>query len=131
MKTWKKNDIYNFNDEFNRIEGYNKYCQEWLKTIGINVNITNKTNWTTLDIVDINDLNRVKNNINTLLDSISSSVQRLNINTQINQSWDIAKANEIEEKLNIVITVITNWQFTYEITGLAICGNYLKLGGVN
>lgn len=131
MKTWQKGEIYNFSEEFNRIENYNKYCQDWLKTFGVNVNITNKIDWIATDIVDISDLNRVKSNINSLLNGIASSTSELNISTQINQNWTYAKANEIEMRLNEIVNFITNIQFKYEITGLAITGNFLKLGGVD
>lgn len=131
MKTWKKTDIYNFSVEFNRIEGYNKYCQEQLEILGISVDFINKTDWNENDIVDMNDLNRVKKNINLLLEAIDLSVSRLNISTQINQNWNSEKANELETRLESVLSVITNWQFMFDITGLKILGNEMKLGGVD
>ena len=130
MKVWKKGDIYNFYVEFNRIESYNKYCQEQLKYYAINVDITNKTDWTIYDIVDLNDFNRVKRNINILLNAVKSNEQILNISSQVNQVWNYEKANEIEQKLKSILDTITNWQFAYEITGLAILGNDMRLGGV-
>ncbi len=131
MKTWKKTDIYNFSVEFNRIESYNKYCQEQLEILGINVDFINKTDWNENDIVDMNDLNRVKKNINLLLEAIDLSVSRLNISTQINQNWTNEKANELETRLESIMNVITNWQFMFDITGLKILGNEMKLGGVD
>ena len=131
MKTWKKTDIYSFSVEFNRIEGYNKYCQEQLEILGISVDFINKTDWNENDIVDMNDLNRVKKNINLLLEAIDLSVSRLNISTQINQNWSSEKANELETRLESVLNVITNWQFMFDITGLKILGNEMKLGGVD
>lgn len=131
MKTWKKTDIYNFSVEFNRIEAYNKYCQEQLGILGISVDFINKTDWNENDIVDMNDLNRVKRNINLLLEAIDLSVSRLNISTQINQNWSSEKANELETRLESVLSVITNWQFMFDITGLKILGNEMKLGGVD
>ena len=131
MKTWKKTDIYNFSVEFNRIESYNKYCQEQLAILGINVDFINKTDWNENDIVDMNDLNRVKKNINLLLEAIDLSVSRLNISTQINQNWTNEKANELETRLESIMNVITNWQFMFDITGLKILGNEMKLGGVD
>lgn len=131
MKIWKKNDIYNFSIELNRIEGYNKYCQEQLAFLGITVDLTNKINWNENDVVDINDLNRVKKNINTLIGAIGLSVANLNISTQVNQNWTFEKANEIETKLDSILKVITNWQFKFDITGLKILGNDMRLGGVD
>lgn len=130
MKVWKKGDIYNFYVEFNRIESYNKYCQEQLKYYAINVDIINKTDWNIYDIVDLNDFNRVKRNINILLNAVKSNEQILNISSQVNQVWNYEKANEIEQKLKSILDTITNWQFAYEITGLAILGNDMRLGGV-
>lgn len=131
MKVWKKGDIYNFYVEFNRIESYNKYCQEQLKYYAINVDITNKTDWTIHDIVDLNDFNRVKRNINILLNAVKSSEQSLSISSQANQNFNHEKANEIEQKLKSILDIITNWQFAYEITGLSILGNNMRLGGVD
>ena len=131
MKTWKKTDIYNFSVEFNRIEGYNKHCQEQLEILGISVDFINKTDLNENDIVDMNDLNRVQKNINLLLEAIDLSVSRLNISTQINQNWSSEKANELETRLESVLSVITNWQFMFDITGLKILGNEMKLGGVD
>ena len=37
MKIWQRNDIYNFSDEFNRIEKYIEWCKEWLAYYKIQV----------------------------------------------------------------------------------------------
>ena len=70
FRNWNKNDIYNFNIEFNRIEEYNKYIELWLKNYyGFSFEtLVHKTDWTIEDIVDLNDFNRVKRNINVLLE---------------------------------------------------------------
>lgn len=130
FKNWNSNDFYNFNIEFNRIESYNEYCREWLQYYGINIVITNKTNWTINDIVDLQDYNRVKNNINTILSAINISDNQLTISSQYNQSFNEEKANEIEEKLKAYLSYLGNLQFAYNISGLTTTGNSLKLNGV-
>lgn len=130
MKFWDKDKIYNFHIEFNRIESYNEYCKNWLKNYygqSIN-NFTSKTNWTINDIPDVVDLNRIKTNINYLLNYFNK--ENIAISNQVNQVWNEVKANEIETKLYNVLDIIGEWQFAYNITGLAITGNNLKLGGV-
>ena len=130
-KQWNFNDIYDFNIEFNRIEGYNEYCKKWLKDyFGISISIENKNNWTIKDIVDLQDYNRVKNNINIILDIINSSILRLTTSQQVNQVFNIDKANELEIRLKEYLVYLGEMQFLYNITGLTSCGNNLKLNGV-
>lgn len=129
-RTWNEDDYYDFRVEFNRIESYNEYCKDWLSYFGIEVTFTSKTNWTVSDIPDIKDYNRIKNNINVLLDTINSNTIRLGISTQYNQVWNVEKANEIEVRLKEYLKYVGEFQFANNITGLATTGNSLKLGGV-
>lgn len=132
FKEWKDNDYYDFYVEFNRIESYNEYCKEWLSYYGVTLNFSSKTNWTINDIVDLQDYNRVKQNINTLLDVFDSNINRLNIISQVNQVWNVEKANEIETCLKEYLKYIGEFQFEFDITGLNVTGsNGLKLGGIN
>lgn len=124
---WNKDDIYDFAIEFNRIEKYNEYCKQWLKYYGINVDFTSKINWNIQDIPSLQDYNRIKGNINLLLDIINSSSIKLNIANNINQTFDYIKANELEIKLNDYLSMLTKMQFQDNITGLTSCGNSLKL----
>lgn len=130
MKYWDNSKIYNFDIEFNRIEMYNEYCKTWLKNYYSQEihDFISKTNWTKNDIPDIRDLNRIKTNINYILSLLD--ITNISISSQINQVWDSTKANEIENKLYSALKIIGGWQFSYNITGLSITGNNLKLGGV-
>lgn len=130
FKTWKNDDYYNFNIEFNRIESYNEYCKEWLFYYGINVTFTSKTYWRISDMIDVKDYNRVKNNINILINAIGSNTNNLNISTQYNQVWNVDKANELEQRLKEYLKFLGDYQFAYNITGLSLSGNNLKLNGV-
>lgn len=126
-KKWKPNDIYNFNVELNRIEFYNKYVENWLKTYyGVEGSLIHKIDWTINDIVDLKDINRIKNNINNLLNILGSSTS-LTIVNQINQAWTSEKANEIENALREFISILGVLQFRDNITGLTISGQNLKL----
>lgn len=133
FKKWNKNDAYNFNIEFNRIEEYNKYIELWLKNYyGFSFEtLVHKTDWTIEDIVDLKDFNRVKRNINVLLKQLSTPINELPIVYIDNYIFNDVKANEIENILIGNLEVIGNSQWQYNITGLTICGNNLKLGGVN
>ena len=131
FKNWENNDIYDFYIEFNRIGSYNEYCKQWLAYYNIGIEFdNNKTDWTINDIVDIKDYNRLKSNINVILDVIKSNSNRLAISTQYNQVWNVNKANEIEEKLKEYLTFLGDMQFAYNISGLSTTGNDLKLNGV-
>lgn len=133
FKEWKDNDYYDFYVEFNRIESYNEYCKEWLNYYNIKYeNFTSKTNWTINDIVDLLDYNRVKRNINIILNAIDSSSTSLAISEQqVNQVWNVEKANELEIRLKEYLKYLGEFQFAYNITGLTTTGNGLKLGGVS
>lgn len=130
FRTWKNDNYYNFNIEFNRIESYNEYCKEWLSYYGINVTFTSKNNWNIYDVIDIKDYNRVKTNINILINAIGSNTNNLNISTQYNQVWNVDKANELEKRLKEYLKFLGEYQFAYNITGLSLSGNNLKLNGV-
>jgi hypothetical protein len=130
FKKWNKNDYYDFYVEFNRIESYNEYCKEWLSYFGIELTFTSKVDWTKKDIVDLNDFNRVKTNINLLLNTINSNINQLSVSSQINQVWNVDKANELEVRLKEYLKYVGELQFLYNVTGLTTTGNSLKLGGV-
>ena len=129
-RTWNEEDYYDFRVEFNRIESYNEYCKDWLRYYNIPMNFVSKTDWTMKDIPDIKDYNRIKNNINLILETIDSINNKLSISTQYNQVWNVEKANEIEVRLKEYLKYIGEFQFANNITGLATTGNSLKLGGV-
>lgn len=131
FKKWNFNDNYDFYLEFNRIESYNEYCKNWLSNYyNFNISFTSKTNWNVSDIVDLQDYNRVKNNINIILNAIESNSERLIISQQVNQSFNVDKANEMEIRLKEYLDYLGQIQFAYNITGLTTTGNFIKLGGV-
>lgn len=123
-KQWNNDDIYNFTIEFNRIENYNKYVEKWLREyFGFSfTSLTHKTDWTNNDIPDVNDLNRIKNNINRLLEIIGSR-NRILIMNQVNQVWGVEQANEMESRLYENYDFVSNAQFQVNITGLSVCGS--------
>lgn len=133
FKNWQQNDIYNCDVEFNRIEGYNQYVENWLKTYyNMNsLNLQHKTNWTINDIPDLDDFNRIKRNINRLIPILDGG-SLLNISLATNYALSVSEANEIENALKRNLQELGNMQFSYNVTGLAITSNNnLKLGGVN
>lgn len=128
-KNWEKNDYYNFSVEFNRIESYNELCKKWLQSIGSNIDFTSKTNWAINDIVDINDYNRVKKNINLIIDELYLDINNLNISSAYNQTFDYNKANELELTLKEYLKAIGEMQFSCQISGNAVCGNSTRIVG--
>lgn len=130
---WKDNQVYNFNVEFNRIESYNKYVENWLRNYYNldfeDITLVHKTDWTINDIVDLKDYNRVKNNINILLEKVNRLGYQLSIRDSVNQIFNSTSANEIEQALTQYLEVLGNNQFLYNITNLTTCGNDLKVYG--
>ena len=133
FKNWNENHYYDFSVEFNRIESYNKYCNEWVELYGLKINdgytFIHKTDWTYSDIVDLNAYNRVKRNINQLCKYLELS-NRLEVLEQANQTFDYNKANELEATLKTYLALLGAMQFRSEITGNAVAGgNGLRIVG--
>lgn len=126
-KEWKQNDIYNFNVELNRIENYNKYVENWLKTYySVDINLEHKVDWSIEDIVDLRDINRVINNINSILEYFND-MGRIEIKTTNNQLWTSNRANEIEVNLSNYLNILGDYQFGTNMTCLTVSGDELKL----
>ena len=130
FRNWSFNDVYDFYIEFNRIESYNEYCKKWLSYYNVNISFTSKTDWTINDIVDLQDYNRVKKNINAILNAIDSNSTRLTTSEQVNQVFNVDRANDMEIRLKEYLSYLGQMQFTDNTTGLTTTGNNLKLGGV-
>lgn len=130
---WKDNQFYNFNVEFNRIESYNKYVENWLRNYYNfdfeDIVLTHKTDWTMNDIVDLKNFNRVKSNINILLKLMNRLGYQLSIRDNVNQIFNTISANEIERALTEYLATLGENQFLYNITNLTTCGNDLKIYG--
>ena len=132
FKTWESGNTYTIYTEFNRIEKYNEYCKKWLNDYyNLNISFTSKINWTYKDIIDIKDFNRLKQNINILLEALNIE-SKINVTTQANQTFNTEKANELENKLKEYLTKLGQWQFMYNVTRMTRCGgNNLKLAEGN
>ena len=132
FKNWNVNHYYDFSVEFNRIESYNKYCNEWIELYGLkkdNVTLVHKTDWSYSDIVDLNAYIRVQKNINQLCEYLQLP-NRLDVSEQAVQSFNSNKANELESMLLYYLDRLGNMQFASEITGNAIVGgNGLRIVG--
>lgn len=134
FKNWNGNHYYDFSVEFNRIESYNKYCNEWVELYGLkkkddDYTFIHKTDWTYSDIVDLNAYNRVKRNINQLCKYLQLPSD-LTIEEQAIQTFNHTKANELETKLKSYLALLGAMQFRSEITGNAIVGgNGLRIVG--
>lgn len=141
QKEWNYGDVYNFSIEFNRIESYNLYIEQWLKEYyGYSfTSLEHKTNWTISDIVDYKDFSRVSQNVGILFEHLNNIANKRPITPNIkpinrvqnNKVFNEMEANRIEIYLNENSKKIGNMQFATEITGLAICGNENRLGGVS
>lgn len=140
QKEWNYGDVYNFSIEFNRIESYNLYIEQWLKEYyGYSfTSLEHKTNWTISDIVDYKDFSRVSQNVGILFEHLSNIADKAPIRpnakpinrVQNNKVFNEMEANKIETYLNENNKKIGNMQFATKITGLAICGNENRLMGV-
>lgn len=140
QKEWNYGDVYNFSIEFNRIESYNLYIEQWLKEYyGYSfTSLEHKTNWTISDIVDYKDFSRVSQNVGILFEHLNNIANKRPITpnrkpinrVQNNKVFNEWEANQIERYLNENNKKIGNMQFATEITGLAICGNENRLMGV-
>lgn len=112
---------YNFADRFNEIESYNEYAKQWLAYWGIYMTFTSKLDWDKSDMIDVFDFNRVKGNMNIILDSLQMS--RLDLSTVIHQNFDNVKAQELQNRLTDYLRWIGNRQFKHRISGQYVCGS--------
>lgn len=132
MKVWTSKDKYTFSENFNRYEQNNEYCMTWAIYLNIiDEEFENKTNWTLNDIPTIFDYTRIKRNINTLVESLNLEYEKLSLLNTYNVSFNYINANDLEIRCKGIYDIIGVLQFRDNVTGLAICGNTLKLGGVN
>lgn len=138
-KEWHSYDVYNFSIEFNRLESYNLYVDNWLRDyFGGNYDILeHKTNWTYSDIVDLKDYNRVGSNINYLYQVAQKTMRNdfsytnyYKSKSSSNTKFDESKAQQLELYSYETLKIIGELQFKNQITGFAICGSDNRLMGV-
>lgn len=91
-KTWK--GYYNASD-LNRVEEWCRYLADELNSKGYNINITTKTNWTTLDLRTSSDMTRIKNNILALMNGFHW-ISKIYASVD---NWNYIKANNWEQIL--------------------------------
>lgn len=136
IKKWEYGQTYNFSDEFNRIEGYNQYCDNWITDYYYwqfkrTQKLQHKTEWEYTNIPFLDDYNRIKRNMNDINKQLKG-IQKLEISEEYNQKFNNNKANELEKTLEENINNLGNLQVSHGITGLSLCGsNYIRLGGAN
>lgn len=137
IKNWEYNQIYNFSEEFNRLEEMIKYCDDNLTGYYYSLykktdKLETKTDWKYSDIPFLPDYNRIKKNINEL-NKYLGNTKLLSINeTEYNQKFTNAEANELERNVKANLDSIGNLQVSHSITGLGICGsNDIRLDGAN
>ena len=108
---------YNASD-LNRVELWCKYLADELNEAGYSINITTKTNWTTLDLRTATDMTRIKNNIIALMNCyhwitpIYNSVD----------SWNYEKANRWEQILNEIFHLMWGMEDWYVYSGVSNSG---------
>jgi hypothetical protein len=108
---------YNASD-LNRVESWCRYLADELNNEGYSINITTKTDWTTLDLRTSADMTRIKNNILALMTGyhwitpIYSSAD----------SWNYIKANRWEQILNEIFNLMWGMEDWYVYSGVANSG---------
>ena len=112
---------YNFADRFNEIESYNEYAKRWLSYYNFTVSFTSKLDWDVSDIPDVYDYNRIKLNMNLILQALS--LIRMDISAAIHQNFDNVKAQELQNRLTDYLRWIGNRQFKHRISGQYVCGS--------
>lgn len=108
---------YNPSD-LNRVEEYCRYLADELNSLGYNINITTKTNWTNADMRYGSEMTRIKNNILALMNGyrwitpIYSSVD----------NWNYQKANRWEQILHEILEMMSGMRNWYVYGNVARCG---------
>lgn len=112
---------YNYTD-LNRIENDCYYIMDIINTISISENplrLTIKTNWNVKDIPTITEINRIRSNIETLLNSLNIANYEL---IEHSNTMDFKKANILEKNLYIMKETIGKIEKQFYYCGTFYCG---------
>lgn len=108
---------YNAND-LNRVETAIEYLIERLKTVGHYLELSTKTVWEISEYVTKKDSERYLNNVTAIKSCFTAPVDMPNVPTDLNK-LTFQEANDIEESLYMVDTIITNipqaWLYSGDI----------------
>lgn len=108
---------YNASD-LNRVEEWCEYLATELTSLSYPISITTKTNWVQSDMRYVSDMNRIKNNINAIMNGYTYIT---NLNPNIS-SFDYIKANNWEKILYEIDTMLKAMQNYMVFSGVASSG---------
>ena len=103
----------------------NMYAKKWFDYFSTPIVVASKTDWQKTDIFDLKDYNKMKTDINIVLNQLG--IQPLAISYLNHQNLTQTKYNGINSKIREYQAWLGNKQSEYKICGLATVGGELSL----
>lgn len=114
-RTWK--GYYNAED-LNRVESWCRYLADELNSVGYNINITTKTNWTQTDMRTASEMERIRTNIRSIMQGFHY-ITTINSNAD---NFNFSKANNWEKILNEIYNLMLGMENWYVYSGVGSSG---------
>jgi len=119
------NKGYLNDDMLNRIESNCSYIAEQLFSYGYQISLVTKTDWTKTDFPNLNQINRIRDNINELIDVYHKMPDSPDIRYWNSLDWQ--DANSLEQNLLNLNTILENMVDSFVYTGTLNCGQTMNL----
>lgn len=105
-------------EDLNRVESWCRYLTDELNSVGYDITITTKTDWTKADLRTQLAMSRIRTNIKKIMDGYYY-ITNIASNTQ---KWDWIKANNWEQILNEINDMMDGMRAYYVYGGMAYGG---------
>jgi hypothetical protein len=121
----KSNKGY-FNIEvINRIESNCEYLEEQLNSYGYTISIITKTDWETSDFPYLTEINRIRDNVNALLEAYYTQDDSPDITYWNSLNWE--DANSLEENLKNIYDLLELMAENFKYAGTFYAGQEVIL----
>jgi hypothetical protein len=114
------NKGYLNDDVLNRIEGNCSYIAGQLFSYGYQISLVTKTDWTKTDFPDLNQINRIRDNVNELIDVYHKMPGSPDIRYWDSLDWQ--DTNSLEKNLLNLNTILENMKSSFKYCGTFYVG---------
>ncbi len=119
------NKGYLNDDVLNRIEDNCSYIAGQLFFYGYQISLVTKTDWTKTDFPDLNQINRIRDNINELIEVYHKMPGSPDIRYWNSLDWQ--DANSLELNLLNLNTILENMKNSFKYCGTFNCGQEIVM----
>ena len=107
--------------DLNRVEKWTKYLADELNTLGYNIQITTKTNWTSIEMRSDTQMERIRNNISQIM----LGYHWITKIYTASRTYNYSRANRYEKILNEIYYLMYGMRNMYVYGGVAYGGEPL------